>query len=271
VTDWHNTDPRFTLHSSLDDHSRLPSRSMARLPPAAEPREDTFSQKPSLPSLSKFLSDAGHPDLFTSTRTQHGRTEPPPAPAAAPYHHPVAPPAAYRPPELNPQGPSEPYNGHLWSYSNSNHVRAHPQTVSAQYAAERPPAPRAPREEMIPGRGLCYVYEDGTMIQKTINGDTVNPKWGTTKAGKPRKRLGQACNTCREKKIKCDPSVPKCAQCQKFGRECKFDSTYGPVILFRVLLMLIPSQVTIGLQAARHIADDDNLGIAADQPHATSL
>lgn len=80
------------------------------------------------------------------------------------------------------------------------------------------------REEVIPGKGLCYIYDDGSYCQKIINGDPVNPNWGTTKAGKPRKRLGQACNTCREKKIKCDPGNPKCSQCHKFGRECRFEA-----------------------------------------------
>ncbi|ETN42722.1 uncharacterized protein HMPREF1541_01880 [Cyphellophora europaea CBS 101466] len=79
------------------------------------------------------------------------------------------------------------------------------------------------REDLVEGKGLCYIYSDNTHCPKSVNGDIVNPKWGTTKAGKPRKRLGQACNTCREKKIRCDPQIPKCAQCQKFGRECKFE------------------------------------------------
>ena len=79
------------------------------------------------------------------------------------------------------------------------------------------------REEIIPGKGLCYVYDDGSHIPKTIDSEPVNPQWGITKAGKPRKRLAQACTTCREKKIKCDPNFPKCLQCQKFGRECKFE------------------------------------------------
>ncbi|RMD40615.1 hypothetical protein DV735_g4515, partial [Chaetothyriales sp. CBS 134920] len=80
------------------------------------------------------------------------------------------------------------------------------------------------REEYVHGKGVCYVYDDGSLCPKAINGHVVNPKWGTTKAGKPRKRLGQACNTCREKKIRCEPQVPKCSQCQKFGRECKFET-----------------------------------------------
>jgi len=79
------------------------------------------------------------------------------------------------------------------------------------------------QEENVPGTGLCYVYDDGTICPKEVNGDAVNPRWGTTKAGKPRKRLGQACNTCREKKIKCDPGYPKCAQCLRFNRECRFE------------------------------------------------
>ena len=56
-------------------------------------------------------------------------------------------------------------------------------------------------DRIVPGRSLYHVYDDGSTYQKITNGDTVNPKWGTTKAGKPRKRLGQACKTCREKKV----------------------------------------------------------------------
>lgn len=73
----------------------------------------------------------------------------------------------------------------------------------------------------LPGKGLCYVYEDGSTLPAVIDGEQVNPSWGITKAGKPRKRLAQACQTCREKKIKCDPGVPKCSQCTKARRPCR--------------------------------------------------
>jgi hypothetical protein len=73
----------------------------------------------------------------------------------------------------------------------------------------------------IPGEGLCYVYEDGTYCRAVIDGEPVNPSWGITKAGKPRKRLAQACLTCREKKIKCEPGYPKCHQCAKSQRACR--------------------------------------------------
>jgi hypothetical protein len=73
----------------------------------------------------------------------------------------------------------------------------------------------------IPGEGLCYIYEDGNYIRAVIDGEPVNPSWGITKAGKPRKRLAQACLTCREKKIKCEPGYPKCHQCAKSQRVCR--------------------------------------------------
>lgn len=79
-------------------------------------------------------------------------------------------------------------------------------------------------ERYVEGEGMCYFYADGSHVPKLINGVLVNANWGVTKAGKPRKRLAQACLTCREKKIKCQPNLPKCDQCQKSGRECRFES-----------------------------------------------
>ncbi|KAJ5649656.1 uncharacterized protein N7484_003379 [Penicillium longicatenatum] len=79
-------------------------------------------------------------------------------------------------------------------------------------------------ERYVEGEGICYFYADGSHVPKLINGVLVNANWGITKAGKPRKRLAQACLTCREKKIKCQPNLPKCDQCQKSGRECRFES-----------------------------------------------
>jgi hypothetical protein len=50
--------------------------------------------------------------------------------------------------------------------------------------------------------------------------------WGTTKAGKPRKRLAQACLNCRHKKIRChsNPSSIKCTQCTRTDVHCMFES-----------------------------------------------
>lgn len=82
--------------------------------------------------------------------------------------------------------------------------------------------PRFLREEYLPDEGLCYFYDDGRHCKAVINSERVNPYWGVTKAGKPRKRLILACRSCRDKKIKCQPDYPKCEQCNKFGRECRF-------------------------------------------------
>lgn len=85
-----------------------------------------------------------------------------------------------------------------------------------------PILPHVVDERYIEGEGLCYIYADGSHCPKSIDGEPVNANWGITKAGKPRKRLAQACIACREKKIKCQPNLPKCDQCQKSGRECRF-------------------------------------------------
>jgi hypothetical protein len=82
--------------------------------------------------------------------------------------------------------------------------------------------PRFVRQAEVPDEGMCYFYDDGTHCKTVIDGEVVNAHWGVTKAGKPRKRLAIACITCREKKIKCDPDYPRCVQCEKFGRVCKF-------------------------------------------------
>ncbi|KAL9088852.1 MAG: hypothetical protein Q9159_002815 [Coniocarpon cinnabarinum] len=70
----------------------------------------------------------------------------------------------------------------------------------------------------------CFVLEDGSTMRTVIAGEPVNPAWGITKAGKPRKRLAKACATCREKKIKCEQGGPgdtKCVQCARLNRPCK--------------------------------------------------
>lgn len=82
--------------------------------------------------------------------------------------------------------------------------------------------PRFVRQAEVAGEGMCYFYDDGTHCKTHIDGEAVNAHWGVTKAGKPRKRLAIACITCREKKIKCDPDYPRCVQCEKFGRTCRF-------------------------------------------------
>ena len=99
-----------------------------------------------------------------------------------------------------------------------------PETPAEIHAQPPPVRPAVVDEKHIEGEGLCYIYADGSYCPKNIDGVPVNANWGVTKAGKPRKRLAQACLTCREKKIKCHPNRPKCDQCQKSGRDCRFEN-----------------------------------------------
>lgn len=129
--------------------------------------------------------------------------------------------------------PSHPYRQHSTASDSMNALPSKPTYDDADDtsrpvrrrvdALSRAPirASRCIAQREMPGEGLCYIYEDGTYCRAIIDGEPVNPSWGITKAGKPRKRLAQACLTCREKKIKCEPGYPKCHQCAKSQRVCR--------------------------------------------------
>ncbi|KAF2753935.1 hypothetical protein EJ05DRAFT_160482 [Pseudovirgaria hyperparasitica] len=116
-------------------------------------------------------------------------------------------------------------------------VAPHPihDTSESVHAGVKRRAESVPRAPDFAPRVVCKVYDEhgnehwkydnGNTVPAEIDGEAVNPCWGITKAGKPRKRLAQACLTCREKKIKCDPGFPKCAQCTKSQRTCKGGAT----------------------------------------------
>lgn len=108
----------------------------------------------------------------------------------------------------------------LYDYISNPNTRSDQLTPNVTQSVK--PLPRVVGEQDIPGEGPCWVYEDGSICRKVIDGELVNAQWGVTKAGRPRKRLAIACTTCREKKIKCDPGEGKCQQCEKVGRECRF-------------------------------------------------
>jgi hypothetical protein len=59
-------------------------------------------------------------------------------------------------------------------------------------------------EEKIFRKSPPYIYNHRSDCQIIVSGEAGNSRWGTTRADKQRKRLVQACNRCREKKIKCD-------------------------------------------------------------------
>ncbi|KAL8674850.1 MAG: hypothetical protein Q9168_000736 [Polycauliona sp. 1 TL-2023] len=113
-----------------------------------------------------------------------------------------------------------PSQADLYDYPSSSGSRSDQSTGNVTQDVK--PLPRVVGEQDVPGEGPCWIYEDGSICKKIIDGEHVNAQWGVTKAGRPRKRLAIACTTCREKKIKCDPAEGKCLQCEKCGRECRF-------------------------------------------------
>ncbi len=144
-------------------------------------------------------------------------------PSNAPQSHRSPPLDAPQPQQVAPMTvPVQYYQEHPGDYDMSSApASGHEQSPQAAENSVKPMA-RVVGEADIPGQGPSWIYQDGTTCKKIIDGEEVNAQWGVTKAGKPRKRLAIACTTCREKKIKCDPAEPKCVQCEKFGRECRF-------------------------------------------------
>jgi hypothetical protein len=87
-------------------------------------------------------------------------------------------------------------------------------------------ATHLPHEQKIPGGAPSSTHVEQSSRPKPATGMVVESPWGFTKAGKARKRLEQACVSCRKKKTKCEPmsSSSKCSPCEKNGSECHFDS-----------------------------------------------
>ena len=80
-------------------------------------------------------------------------------------------------------------------------------------------------QRMSEGAPSTTPVEQSSRSRQATEMNTDSP-WGFTKAGKARKRLEQACVSCRKKKTKCEPmsSSSKCLPCEKNGSECHFDS-----------------------------------------------
>lgn len=220
---------------------------VSRSPP--HPREQVQGAAPP-PRMYSPVSHPGanhhRPDPGPPSQPAHLLQSDPSQPASPVYpmhssqkhattHHiyPNVQPPAYSPTRpVHPEERSRDYESPPKKETSSPHHRhrpplQHPDQQGHQHQEAKPPLKLQPRvisEEVLPGGSHVYVYEDGSTIPKEIDGEPVNAQWGVTKAGKPRKRLAVACTTCREKKIKCDPAEPKCAQCEKFGRDCHYSS-----------------------------------------------
>ncbi|KXS96887.1 hypothetical protein AC578_6232 [Pseudocercospora eumusae] len=75
----------------------------------------------------------------------------------------------------------------------------------------------------VPGIGPHHFYKGGLCIPTHVYGEAVSPMWGLTRGKVPRKRLSVACQTCRAKKIRCEPSFGGCLQCKKAEKPCRVE------------------------------------------------
>lgn len=206
--------PRSTYDARSDTLSLIPSFSGPRSPKYGEPQRNRSDSRPeSASSRWSIKQEAGRQEYSLSSKD-----------------------ASFRSPEnrLRIQLPaSTDYSGPPTAQPSSNMRPTRDNSVVSEGAPTKDGLgpkiwtgthflPRFVRASEVPGEGLCYFYDDGSHCKTVIDGEAVNAHWGVTKAGKPRKRLAIACITCREKKIKCDPDYPRCVQCEKFGRICKF-------------------------------------------------
>ncbi|KAI4175570.1 MAG: hypothetical protein LQ343_001561 [Gyalolechia ehrenbergii] len=176
---------------------------------SATPSRSTFAGPSAIPPYALPIQplNGSHLTSFAQPGSLHQR----PYPSYAPQPLYAAPVAA---------GSQNSGQAGAYDYSSAGHARSDQSSTNNSQSVK--PLPRVVGERDIPGEGPCWVYEDGSICRKIIDGEAVNAQWGVTKAGKPRKRLAIACTTCREKKIKCDPGEGKCQQCEKVGRECRF-------------------------------------------------
>ncbi|KAI4850977.1 hypothetical protein E4T45_05269 [Aureobasidium sp. EXF-8846] len=73
---------------------------------------------------------------------------------------------------------------------------------------------------VLPGN-MRYNPRESSNSPTIIDREGNNPTWGITKAGKARKRLAQACLTCRAKKVKCEPRGESCLTCMVHKWNCQ--------------------------------------------------
>ena len=190
-------------------------------PPSSLDRTGPHPSRREFPSLHIPSSDRPEPyNVAPGGHRGYTSAYPPSTPTSHPLPQPPHQGSRYEQEPLSyHSGSAEPFPGRSPGDAVTNHSASSQEGSSSKAA---PPAVVGVKN--IPGEGECYILEDGSRMKTTIAGERVNPAWGITKAGKPRKRLAQACVTCREKKIKCeqgDPRDPKCGQCSRLNRVCK--------------------------------------------------
>ena len=186
-------------------------------PSSIHPRQDfTRASHPDHTSLRPWSSS-----YSTSSPMRGGRDEAPPS-TIGPQHGATPRPAHHYHSRIpQPKGDSRhilksPPPLHMALSINSEASRrtlAHPSTTGTQEQA-------SPHLQGVQSR------DDFRQSMLHSESPGIPPRWGMTKAGKVRKRLAQACESCRKKKTRCEPRAKrmKCLPCEKTGNSCSFET-----------------------------------------------
>jgi len=143
------------------------------------------SQSPAYPSVPFSSRPAEHPQ--SSFDETQARSMPPPMSAGSQVVSHLHQPQFLRPPTASEMRPRPSITPLDMAAQDMRRDSARSNSFAAPTNAE------CVGQREIPGKGLCFVYKDGGTCPTMIDGELVNPMWGTTKAGKARKRLAQAC------------------------------------------------------------------------------
>ncbi|OAL25408.1 hypothetical protein AYO22_04891 [Fonsecaea multimorphosa] len=139
---------------------------------------------------------------------------------------------------------SDTMNSPSWSYSTTSYSEnkpAAPDPRATHATVDHAPGRASAEKETPDGSGSCHANEDVTIYSQNPDDDGLNTMWSSSKASKLKKRTGQACDGCRERKMRCDFKSPKCTMCKNIDRDCTFGSAPRATMRHSAYPMSMPS------------------------------
>ncbi|KAH0840544.1 hypothetical protein FOPE_05705 [Fonsecaea pedrosoi] len=137
---------------------------------------------------------------------------------------------------------SHPMNGRAWAYPNTSRSEVHTATPDPRAAStSHGPGRATTEEELVDPPGSCHAHEKDSMCSKNSDGDGLSSTWSSSRSTNLKKRNGQACDGCRERKMRCDFKFPKCTMCKSIDRECTFGSAPRATMRHSAFPMSMPS------------------------------
>lgn len=202
---WHPPPSPYDSHEHRSTPPDLPQHANAPQPYAAPSREHstyvpdpTYSRAGSISAPNRSPGDGSRPHFQSVNGAVH-ESQYQPQPSPSDYRNGPG----YGPPEGSANGPQQPHGLHL--ITSHDTMSAHPQSLppSAHYG-HPPSVPPHPSPVYPPD-----YYGQHPMSQY---------------AGQRRKpvRAAQACDSCRQRKAKCDEGRPECQHCKDNNLKCSY-------------------------------------------------